>query len=278
MNPVLRLATEYRALARILEPKDVVSLARATVTCAPAILKTKKLTALDFAMSRNMTVHFGKSRLILPIAEIDRILVQRNDSPTFGTVRELYARNCYLEYLPVRSPQRAVLDLGANRGMFTLLTLLALEAEVAIGVEPLQLYSSVHKLLLESNGIDPRRAPRYTKLVSNRSEEKRNPDTNVPIETIMAEQKIDRFNLVKIDIEGGEKSIFSEPEWLERVDNITMELHPQFVGDLSLIPRALEQHGFDYWLMDQSGNRVAINSAMFLVASRTGSLSGRKDW
>lgn len=270
MNPVLRLAAEYRALARVLEPKDVASLAGATVSCAPAILKSKKLTALDFAMSRNMTVHFGKSELVVPIADIDQILRERNDSPTFGTVRELYARSCYLEHLPVSAPQRAVLDLGANRGMFTLLTLLALEAEIAVGVEPLPIYLAVHKLLLESNRIDPRRAPRYTKLASNRSEEKRNPDANVSIETIMSEQKIDRFNLMKIDIEGGEKSIFSEPEWLERVDNITMELHPHLVGDLTLIPRALERYGFDYMAMDQNGDRVETNSAMFLVASRTG--------
>lgn len=269
MNPILRVAAEYRSLTRILEPKDVASLVKATITCAPAILKTKKLTALDRAMSRNITVRFGKSRLVLPLADIDRILKQRNDSPTFGSVREMYARNCYLRHLPVKAPQRAVLDLGANRGMFSLMTLLTLDAEIAVGVEPLPIYLSVHKHLLDVNRIDSRCAPRYTKFISSPVEERQNPDRNVSIETIMSEQKVDRFNLVKIDIEGGEKSIFSEPQWLEYVDNITMELHQHLVGDLSLIPRALERYGFDYALMDQGGYRADISSAMFLVASRT---------
>lgn len=38
-----------------------------------------------------------------------------------------------------------VLDLGANRGIFSLLALVALEAELVVGVEPNPLYSSVFR-------------------------------------------------------------------------------------------------------------------------------------
>jgi hypothetical protein len=251
----------------------MLALAKATLRQAPAILRTRKLTVLDAAMSRNMKVHFGKVPMTLPLADIDRILAASNNNPTFGNVRELYARNCYLEHLRLNRPMHAVLDLGANRGMFSLLALLALNADIVVGVEPIEIYQSVYQLLLQANRCSPARAPRYTRFISSPSAEREAPDQNVSIETILREQKIDRFNLVKMDIEGAEKTLFSEPEWLAKVDNISMELHPDFVGDLSLVPRALEQYGFKYRLLDQAGAPASIESGMFLVASCTGEIA-----
>lgn len=250
----------------------MVALAKATVTQSPAILHTRKLTALDVAMSRNMTVHVGKTSIVMPLDRIDRILAANHDNPTFGNIREIYARNCYFEHLRLKPPVGAVLDLGANRGMFSLLALLALQADVVVGVEPIEVYEPVHRILLEANGCDLRRGPRYKKFAATPSAERQDPEHNVSIETILQEQKIDRFNLVKIDIEGHEKTLFSEPEWLSRVDNITMELHPHFVGDLSSIPAALTQYGFDWLAFNQAGEQVNIQKAMFLYASCTGSL------
>lgn len=272
-NTVTRFLAEYSALSQVLGPRDLLALAKATVIQSPAILRTRKLTALDVAMSRNMTVHFGKARMAIPLADIDHILAASNDNPTFGNVREMYARNCYLEHLHFKTPLHAVLDLGANRGMFSLLALLALDAEIAVGVEPTEVYESVHRLLLEANGCDLRRGPRYKQFVSSPSAEKLDPKHNISIETILREQKIDRFRLVKMDIEGHEKTVFGEPEWLAHVDNITMELHPQFVDDLSQIPKALELYGFDWLSFDQAGNRTGVQNAMFFYASHTGELA-----
>lgn len=271
-NTVTRFFAEYSALSQILEGPDLFALAGATLMQCPAILRTRKLTALDAAMSRNMTVRVGKTRMAMPLAEIDHVLAVHNDNPTFGNVREIYARNCYLEHLRLKSPLHAVLDLGANRGMFSILALLALKAEIVVGVEPMEVYASVHRLLLEANGCDLGRGPRYKKFIASPSVERQDSSQNVSIETILREQKIDRFDLVKIDIEGHEKTIFSEPEWLAQVDNITMEVHPQFVDDLSLIPKALEQYGFDWLAFNQAGHQTGIQNAMFVYASRTGSL------
>jgi len=135
-NTVTRFLSEYSALSRILEPRDMAALAKATVMQAPAILRTRKLTALDAAMSRNMTVHVGQTSIVMPLDRIDRILTVNRDNPTFGNIREIYARDCYFEHLRLKSPVGAVLDLGANRGMFSLLALLALQANVVVGVEP----------------------------------------------------------------------------------------------------------------------------------------------
>lgn len=271
-NAITRFFSEYSALSHVLEGRDLLALARATVLQSPAILRTRKLSALDASMSRNMHVHFGDTRMAMPLADIDHLLAAHDDNPTFGNVREMYARDCYLEHLRLHTPLDAVLDLGANRGMFSLLALLALGAKTVVGVEPVGVYESVYQLLLEANGCELSRAPRYTKFISCPSVEQQNPDQTVSIETIMREQGIDRFNLVKMDIEGHEQAVFSEPAWLAHVDNLTMELHPQFVDDLYPIPKALEQYGFDWMAFNQAGHQVNVQSAMFLYASRTSSL------
>ncbi len=273
MNKVKRVFDEYRGLAHVLEREDFLWLVKATAMNSSEILRTGKLTSVDAAMSRNLTVCFGKARLAVPLADIDRILRHRNDNSTFGNVRELYARNCYLHGLRLKTPQRTVLDLGANRGMFSILALVALQAELVVGVEPVPVYMSVFEKLLEANHCSPLQAPRYTRFISSPSGEERDPGQHVSIQTILREQKIDRFNLVKMDIEGHEGEVFAEPEWLARVDTITMELHPQFAGDLSLIPEALRRYGFTFAITDQEGRPANINSAMFLCASRVGAVA-----
>jgi Methyltransferase FkbM domain len=274
LNKLRRVLDEYRALAHVLDYGNFLSLVMATAVNSGDILRTGKLTSVDAAMSRNMTVHFGEVRLVLPLFDIDQHLRARNDNPTFGNVRELYARNCYLQRIRLTKPQRTVLDLGANRGMFSLLALLALEADLVVGVEPILDYTTIFERLLEANHCDPHRVPRYTRFISSPSAERNDPIRHVSIQTILREQNIHRVDLVKMDIEGDEKVVFSEPEWLANVDNISMELHPQIVGDLSIIPEALRRYGFEYALTDRdgNGNLRGVDSANFLFASRIGAV------
>lgn len=267
MNRIGQFFEKYAELSRTLSPKDFLSLLLATAVRFPKIVERKNLRPVDRAMSRDIQVRFGPSRLAIPVRQIDQMLSSRNDSPTFGTVRELYARNCYLKHLELTPPIRAVLDLGANRGMFSLLALVDLRAEIVVGVEPAD-YDAVYQLLLDWNQCSTRPAPRYRKFIASESTERAAPDKFVSIPTILREQSIERFDLVKIDIEGGEKDLFAEPGWLTAVDHLTMELHPTLVGDLSLIPAALQHYGFDYQLMGRHGELATIDAAMFAVASR----------
>lgn len=272
MNAVLRLVTEYGALSRVMERRDMASVVAASITHAPAILRGGKLTALDAAMSRNLNIRFDGTPIMLPLADVDRLLAHRNDNPTFGNLREMYARNCYLRRLNLKKPVRTVLDLGANRGLFSLLALATLGSEIAIGVEPTIDYDAVFQLLLEANHCAPERAPRYRKFVSSPAIEREAPLENVSIQTILRERGIDRFNLVKMDIEGHEAAVFSEPEWLANIDSLCMELHPRMC-DTSPIPGALKQYGFEFALTDQNGKPAAGSDATFLYASRTGELT-----
>src|SRR3981081_4246296 len=115
MNGITRPIGEYTALRRVLAASDFFAMVLATASHAPEILRTKRLTSIDAAMGRNITIRLGDRRLALPLGDIDRLLAPHNDNPTFGNVREMYARNCYLQRLNVKGPLHTVLDLGANR-------------------------------------------------------------------------------------------------------------------------------------------------------------------
>ena len=263
------MLVEYWDLSRVLDRADYISLLKATTLNAPEVLRTGKLTSVDAAMSRNLTAYFDKSPITMPLADIDAILKVQKDNPTFGNIREIFARNCYLHMLRLKTPQSTVLDLGANRGIFTIVAMVALKADLVVGVEPNRLYLSAFSRILEKNHCDSARAPRYSRFISSPTVERRDPERNVSIQTILKEQNISRFNLVKIDIEGHEIGLFAEPEWLANVDTLTMEVHPR-QGDLSLIPKALKEYGFEYAIQDNSGKPVPIDSGSFLFASRTG--------
>jgi len=273
VNKLKRLLVEYRGMGRVLNGSDYLAVLTATAMNVPDILKTGRLTSVDAAMSRNMNISYRQSNIRVPLADIDQALQAHDDNPTFGNVREIFARDCYLWKLRLGVPQRHVLDLGANRGIFSILALVALQSDLVVGVEPLPVYLPVFEQLLNANHCNPNRAPRYLRFIANPSRERQDPDHNVSIQTILAEQNIARFNLVKMDIEGHEKDLFREPEWLANVDSLTMELHPQLAGDLSLIPEALKRYGFEFALMDQAGQPAGVDSAVFLVASSKGALS-----
>jgi hypothetical protein len=225
-------------------------------------------------MSRNLEVRYHGRSFLLPLADIDALLAQHHDNPTFGNLREMYANDSYLRLLHLNLPVRAVLDLGANRGLFSLIALMVLDAQIVVGVEPLEFYDPVMRLLFVSNGCRLNRVVRYKKFIGSSHREEQDPPKYISIDRIREREGISRFGLVKVDIEGAEGDIFTTPAWLSHVDNIAMEIH-HFAGDLDMIPTALEQYGFRYIATDQLGKPCQFNSAMFLYASCTGALDGR---
>jgi len=270
---VRRMVSEYAGLSRVLAPPDLLALGAATIANAPGILRSRKLASLDAAMRRNMRIRFDGMTIALPIQDMDRLLEGKDDSSTFANLREIYAHNCYLQGLKFPSPVRVVLDAGAHCGMFSVLALAHLGSETVVGVDPEASYDSALKLLLHANGFAAEKAPRYRRSLTCPVKEKNDPENNVSVQTILREKKIDRIHLIKMNIEGAEKDVFSEPDWLEAVDTISMEIHPQFVDDLSCIPKALTKYGFEFRLMDQERRPAEIRQAMYLQASRVGALA-----
>jgi hypothetical protein len=266
-----RLAVECKALNRVLATKDLVRFMACSLRNSRQIMRTGKLHNVDIAMSRSLEICYHNRRFLLPLARIDAMLASHRDNATFGNIREMYANDCYLRCFHLSSPLNAVLDLGANRGLFSLIACVVLEARVVVGVEPSEFYTPVMHLLLNANGCTPGRVIRYNKFVGSSHHEQREPATTISINTIREQQNINRFGMVKVDIEGAEREIFAEPDWLQNVDNVTMELH-HWADNLDMIPHALSQYGFRFISSDQFGNRCQFGDAMFLYASCTGAL------
>lgn len=261
---------ECASLSRVLEPTDFARFLGSVLVCAPQVIRTGTLRSVDSVMSCDVRVEFHGRRIAFPLREIDRAL-GNSDNPTFGNIRELCGRDCYFAPFKFNEKAGTFLDLGANRGMVSILALACLGADRAIGVEPQAKYNPVLELLLEANNFSSDRAPRYNRFLTGPSAEAANPAQNISIETIRKEQGVDRFWFVKMDIEGGEVDVFRDPAWLAHVDNLAMEVH-HVAGDLSLIPEALKSQQFEFVAVDQSGAVRSINDAMFLYASKTGSI------
>jgi FkbM family methyltransferase len=268
---IVRFLKEYRALREVLSAGDRRAFFAHTVRNGLQILRTKTLSKVDAGMSRDLEVHYHDRHFILPLANIDAILAPYSDNPTFGNLREMVANDCYLRLFRLPLPIQVVLDLGANRGLFSLIALMALDAEVVMAVEPLAFYEPIMRLLLEVNGCGESRMIRYNKFIASSSSERHNPSKYISINAIREQQQIARFGIVKMDIEGGELDIFREPDWLSHVDNVTMELH-HFAGDLQIIPLALKEYGFQTVVTDQFGEACHFGKATFLYASCTGAL------
>ena len=67
---------------------------------------------------------------------------------------------------------------------------------------------------------------------------------------------------MKIDIEGGEFAVFGGREdlgWLDQVDQVVMEVHPEW-GDAAALVDRLRRRGFTASLRDNEGTRVSATS------------------
>lgn len=271
MNGIRRLLHEYSNLASVLRPADTAQVLLQTMLHAQSVLKTGKLTPVDRAMSRDVTVHFHDAQLRIPVREMDGHLAASNDSPTFCGIREMLANDVYLRAFrqPLDCP--VIVDMGSNRGMFSLVASVVLGAKQIIEIEPDQKYETVRDLLRARNAVQGE-LKRYWKFVGT-SRQEHDESNYVSMNTVVRENNLLSIDFAKIDIEGGEADIFQESEWLSITQNFAAELHPEWVDVRPVLESALRS-GFEVRATDQFGAACGIEHAMFLYGSRTGALKG----
>lgn len=83
------------------------------------------------------------------------------------------------------------------------------------------------------------------------------------MDTLLKQAGIENIDLLKIDIEGAEKYVFSgECAWLRQVKNIIIEIHSP--ADQAVFSDVMEQHGFRVQKMNDgaAGGSLYIASAM----------------
>ncbi len=217
---------------------------------------------------------------------------------------KIYHETSYLHAAVVRSKPRAIIDFGANIGLSTLCLLqafptvksvFAVEAEAEnYGVLqknfvlwnqkfPNVVFRSFHAVAVGKAGLPVASAPSLCQLTGNNSasgtfrfKTSDGPESVLPQLTTITPGDIvssvdGECNLVvKVDIEGGEDSLFSyHTSWLERVLFLTAEIHDRYHPDLfnssrSLI-RAVHTHDFAVWPKSDlihCYNRSGLNSGI----------------
>jgi hypothetical protein len=85
----------------------------------------------------------------------------------------------------------------------------------------------------------------------------------ITVDTIMKDYNLSRIDILKADIEGAEKEVFSDTSaWIEKIDSIIIELHDRLKAGCS---RSFYcgSNGFDHeW---RSGESVFLSRGAFLA-------------
>lgn len=263
MNPLSRLARELGQLANVLDAIQFARYLGYLVLKSPSILKAGTLVPADRLMTGDVDMIVGNKRIIVPVGEITELLEGHDRTPTFGAMREMYANNVYLAPFAQGVKARTVVDLGSNRGLFSVLAAIVLEAETVVGVEPSTYYEPVLARLIKANGLEMRGIHRVNAFASSELGAGK-----VTIDEIMNRYGMDRIEFLKCDIEGGEFDVFLKNNaFLDKVDRIAMELHPE-EGDIDALGKALARSGFMLKPTDRFAGEAPLRQAHYLVATR----------
>lgn len=237
----------------------------------PSVIRTRKLGHVDQLMgSVPIVVNYRSKRFSVDCPYCDARTRSIDDSGAFGLVRELFIRSCYLHDSRDSSALASleyVVDCGANRGLFSVFAATFAKQVIAVEAQPifaelihrnmtlngLTNYTIDHSFVgmggaLKRSGVSPSRP-------------------TVTISDLIRTHGLSRIDLLKLDIEGSEFSLFAEPSWLDCVRNITMEIHRE-EGDPARILASLRRYGFKYDLWDEELRPVdRAGAAAFLYAT-----------
>jgi FkbM family methyltransferase len=209
---------------------------------------------------------------VLPLGEGRRRSIRLKDGTQLnyemnrGDLRvlaEVWVRGAYRLPAEVKSGG-TILDIGANIGLTSVWLAKTYGCSHMIGVEPSPRNAAIARLNFVANAVpgsvieaavgredgealfDEQRdsalgqlgtSGRKVQTISMASVLDRLPDT-------------ERIALLKVDIEGGEAEMFcGEIDWLDRVECIVAEVHPDHV-DADGFVRRIEQAGFRYQYLD----------------------------
>jgi hypothetical protein len=228
-----------------------------------AIFRVGNFAPLDRAMGAHpITVRSNGNDFVIDCPLTDQRV--QDGSFTFGIMRELYIRNCYLRYgvSHFASKARTVLDLGANRGLFSIMMARQVRLVIAVDLNPL--FKEVIEHNMAINGFANYAVE--VSCVGGGGACGAMGSSGLTISDLLQKHSLDVVDLVKMDIEGSEFELFRSPEWLSRVSALCMEVHPKY-GNPQEIITALERHAFDYVVADQDFRPVEnLERAVFIYA------------
>jgi len=247
---------------RTLGPRQYAGMLAKLVPAAPQIRVSRKLVALDERMSQRITVQMLGTSLVIDCKTIDQMVPE--GSFTFGLIREIFFRNCYLRYADIQAPQSLenAVDLGGNRGLFTLVA--SVFAKRVLYVEAQDVYRPVVKRLMADNhrtNYDMENV-----FVGGSADFKRENYAWVDFQTLLDKHRMPTVDFLKVDIEGSEFELFRTLKCLDRVRFIAMEVHRQY-GDPRELVDILNRHRFQVITCDTLFNETStMDKVDFLYA------------
>jgi len=232
--------------------------------CLPEVLRTRSFLAVARAMgSGPIRVRFGRRRFTIDCRRTDELI--RDGTFSFGIIRELVIRNCYLRHriASVADSAATVLDLGANRGVFSVM--MAASAKRVIAVEALPEFVEAINVNMRANGFTNYAIE--NSFIGEGGDLEDVKQATISMTQLLEKYDLDTIDLVKMDIEGSEYALFREAHWLDRVGAICMEVHPEW-GDVQEILDELTRHGFSFDVTDHTFQPSAPRKAEFIYALR----------
>lgn len=240
----------------------------AALMSLPSILKSRQIRQVDRRMGGYaMTFYRNGRSFIYDCKFADQSTdADRFENYAFGIAREIYVRDCYFKYLPdgALESARTVVDIGANRGAFS--SMMTTVAKRIVAVEAFPEMAAIIRHNLEMNQFED-----FAVEVSFLGEGGEQFDPSFPrisMEDLFNRHRLERIDLMKMDIEGSEFSVFENSGWLRHVSMLTMEVHPR-CGDPSKIVACLDDCGFQVRAADENLAPLAdARHANFIYAWR----------
>lgn len=172
-------------------------------------------------------------------------------------IREVWCDQVYR--LPFVVAKGALLDLGANIGLTTLWMATHGQFSSVIAVEPDENNAALVEKNLRQNNISCKILEAAVGPTDGVAYFAKNSWSNqghlsdagtsvrlISVASILKEFDIEKFSLVKVDIEGGEEALFLGPkEWLARTEAMIVEFHPDMV-DYPLLTKTVAASGLEY--------------------------------
>ncbi len=223
-------------------------------------MKAKDFRPLDKSMGKlAKQFHYRNQDFFFDCQFCDEHLDE--DSFGFGVVREIYVRDCYFKFHPpsVYDTARTIIDLGANRGAFS--TLMTTRAEFILSIECGEQYVPIIRHNMSKNKFE--NFAIETAFIGAGGSTQSN-SQRIGIDELLNRHNIEFVDLIKMDIEGSEFSLFESEDWLQRVGALSMEVHP-LQGDPNAILKVLDQQGFTYVIADENLKRLTDTKQASLI-------------
>lgn len=231
--------------------------------------KINKLNNPCHIFKNRMRLSVNNRELTLNLKKIDDIrgsIEGEGDGASAGILTEMYFQNTYLKFYDGNLGDiRTVVDLGGNRGFFSLF--MSQFAEKVIWVECRKEFSAVLATLVDENDIkNIVREECYVGGAGSFSDFNENKKS---IKKILDDNNVSSIDFLKIDIEGSEFDLFMESGFLDLTKYIAMEVHPEF-GDPNSLAKILRKSGFKTKMVNERFVETdEQNDIIYLFAEQT---------